>query len=50
MKYGLIGEHLGHSYSREIHGKISTDAYELLELAPDEVAPFLEKREFCGIL
>lgn len=49
MKYGLIGEHLGHSYSREIHGKISTDAYELLELAPDEVAPFLEKREFCGI-
>lgn len=35
MKYGLIGEHLGHSYSCEIHGAIADYEYELKELAPD---------------
>ena len=49
MKYGLIGEHLPHSFSREIHEKLGAYRYELCELTPKEVAPFLEKREFCGI-
>lgn len=49
MKYGLIGEHLGHSYSREIHEQIADYTYELKELAPDEVAPFLRAREFAAI-
>lgn len=49
MKYGLIGERLGHSFSREIHAKIADYEYELLELAPDEVGPFLEKKEFNAI-
>lgn len=49
MKYGLIGEHLGHSYSREIHEQIADYTYELKELAPEKVAPFLQAREFAAI-
>lgn len=49
MKYGLIGEHLTHSYSCEIHAQIADYEYELCELSPEEVGPFLEKREFCAI-
>ena len=49
MKYGLIGERLGHSFSREIHAKIADYEYELLELAPDEVGPFLGRKEFNAI-
>ena len=49
MLYGLIGEHLGHSFSREIHGRLSSDPYELCELAPSELASFLQRRDFRGI-
>ena len=49
MQYGLIGEHLTHSYSREIHGKIADYAYELCELRPEELEPFFQKRDFLGI-
>ncbi len=49
MKYGLIGEKLGHSFSKEIHEALCDYEYEICELAPDEVAPFLEARDFCGI-
>lgn len=49
MQYGLIGEHLTHSYSCEIHHEIADYEYELQELRPEEVAPFLKKREFSGI-
>ncbi len=49
MKYGLIGEKLSHSFSKEIHEALCDYEYEIRELAPDEVAPFLEKRDFCGI-
>lgn len=49
--FGLIGEHLGHSYSREIHSLLTEDAYsyELIELIPDSVEPFLAARAFAGI-
>ena len=49
MRYGLIGEHLSHSYSCEIHAKLSDDPYVLKELAPEELPAFLEERDFCGI-
>ena len=49
MKYGLIGEKLSHSFSKEIHEALTDYTYEIRELAPDEVAPFLEAREFEGI-
>ena len=49
MKYGLIGEHLGHSFSREVHGMLSGEPYELRELSPAELPGFLAAREFDGI-
>ncbi|MDD5923926.1 MAG: shikimate dehydrogenase [Clostridia bacterium] len=49
MQYGLIGEHLGHSYSCEIHNNIGNYKYELMELRPDELHDFLIKKDFCGI-
>lgn len=49
MKYGLIGEHLTHSYSCEIHAQIADYEYELHELAPSELGGFLTKREFNAI-
>ncbi len=49
MRYGLIGEKLSHSFSKEIHEALADYTYEILELTPDEVAPFLEAREFEGI-
>lgn len=49
MEYGLIGERLGHSYSPELHRRFGNDRYELKELKPEEVAPFLRERSFRGI-
>ena len=49
MEYGLIGEHLPHSFSPEIHRRIGDYKYELKELSPDEVGAFLERRDFKGI-
>lgn len=49
MEYGLIGEHLPHSFSPEIHRRIGDYKYEIKELRPDEVGEFLKKRGFKGI-
>ena len=49
MQYGLIGEKLGHSFSREIHEKLNRYEYILKELAPHEVDAFLRKKDFAGI-
>ncbi|MBQ9748414.1 MAG: shikimate dehydrogenase [Clostridia bacterium] len=49
MKYGLIGEHLPHSFSKEVHAKIAPYSYELCELERDEVDAFMRARDFEGI-
>ena len=49
MKYGLIGEHLPHSFSGEIHAKIAPYSYELHELPKDHLYAFMEERDFLGI-
>ena len=49
MKYGLIGEHLKHSYSCEIHAQIADYEYELHEIPPSGLGGFLKKREFNAI-
>ena len=49
MKYGLIGEHLKHSYSCEIHAQIADYEYELHEIPPSGLGGFLTKREFNAI-
>ena len=49
MEFGLIGEHLGHSFSCEIHAKLASYRYELRELPPSALAGFLQRRDFRGI-
>ena len=49
LSYGCIGEHLPHSFSREIHGEIGSYAYELKELTPEELPAFMTARAFRGI-
>ncbi len=49
MRYGLIGEKLGHSFSAEIHPKIADYEYELKEIAREDVKDFIEAKDFCGI-
>jgi shikimate dehydrogenase len=49
MEYGLIGEKLGHSYSKEIHESLGRYSYELKPLAPDELESFIVSREYKGL-
>ena len=49
LEYGCIGEHLPHSFSREIHEQIGAYSYELKELAPEELPVFMTARAFRGI-
>lgn len=49
MLYGLIGEKLGHSFSKEIHEKIEKYQYELKEIAKEDIDSFLKTKDFLGI-
>ncbi|MBO7196677.1 MAG: shikimate dehydrogenase [Clostridia bacterium] len=49
MKYGLIGDKLGHSFSKDIHESLGGYEYELCEIAKDELDGFMHKRDFLGI-
>ena len=49
MKYGCIGEHLKHSFSKEIHNALTDYEYDILEIPKDEFADFTEKRDFSAI-
>ena len=49
MRYGLLGEHLPHSFSKEIHERLGLYQYELIELAPAELGDFLARRDFGGV-
>ena len=48
MKYGLIGERLGHSFSKDIHERLGYD-YELCEISPDKLESFMKEGDFLGI-
>ena len=49
MDYGLIGEKLGHSYSKISHEKLADYTYDLCPLSKEEFKDFMEKREFKAI-
>ena len=49
MEFGLLGEHLGHSFSPAIHRQLGGYDYQLVELPPDQVGPFLQKGSFRGL-
>ena len=49
MEYGLIGEHLGHSFSPEIHAELGNKNYVLHEVPRDALESFMKEADFKGI-
>ncbi len=49
MEYGLIGEKLGHSYSKDIHEMLADYSYDLCPLSREEFKKFMERRDFKAI-
>ncbi len=49
MDYGLIGEKLSHSYSKQIHAFIGDYGYEIKNIVPDALPAFFAQRDFKGI-
>lgn len=49
MIYGLIGEKLGHSYSKLIHESLGRYSYDMFSLSPQEFRAFMEQRQFDGL-
>ncbi len=47
--YGLLGEHLPHSFSPQIHLALGNKDYHLFEIAPENLEKFLSERKFKGI-
>ncbi|MDO5293096.1 MAG: shikimate dehydrogenase [bacterium] len=48
-RYGLIGERLGHSYSKVIHEQLASYTYDLIPLNKEEFHDFMSRKEFSGI-
>lgn len=49
IEYGLIGEKLGHSFSKIIHEKLADYTYELCPLTPEQLPQFLTEKTFKAI-
>lgn len=49
MQYGCIGEHLVHSFSKDIHGQIGEYPYELKEIPVGQLNDFMTCRDFKAI-
>lgn len=50
MEYGLIGEKLGHSFSKVIHEQLVSDyTYQLKEIAKEDIDAFMKAKDFKAI-
>ena len=49
MRYGLIGEKLGHSFSKIIHEQLADYTYDLIPLTRDELDAFLREKQFAAL-
>ena len=49
MTYGLLGEHLSHSYSPLIHSMLGDYEYRLFEVAPCDIEGFVRSGDFQGL-
>ena len=49
MKVGLIGEKLGHSFSKPIHEQLADYTYNLIPLSIEEFENFMEQKAFDAI-
>ena len=48
-RFGLLGEHLGHSWSPRIHAQLGSSPYELIELSADEFSLFIAEGDWDGL-
>ena len=48
-KFYLIGEHLSHSFSPQVHAMLGNPDYSLKELAPEEVGAFVKHGDYVGM-
>lgn len=49
MQYGLIGEKLGHSFSKGIHEQLADYTYDLIPLSREELDIFLKEKLFSAL-
>ena len=49
MRYGLIGEKLGHSFSKIIHEQLADYTYDLIPLNREELDVFIQKKQFAAL-
>ncbi|MBR4868498.1 MAG: shikimate dehydrogenase [Clostridia bacterium] len=49
MEYGCIGEHLTHSFSKEIHNLLTDYDYQIREVSKEELPSFMNAKEFKAI-
>lgn len=47
--YGLLGEHLPHSFSPQIHNALGNPDYSLFEVEPQKLEGFMKEHNFKGI-
>lgn len=49
MEYAVIGEHLKHSFSKEIHNELADYSYDVHEVAKEELSDFISARRYRGL-
>ena len=49
MRYGLIGEKLGHSFSKIIHEQLADYTYDLIPLTREELDIFMTEKQFSAL-
>ena len=49
VRYGLLGRTLGHSWSPQIHQRLGSTPYELVELEPNELADYVREGHWEGL-
>ena len=49
MEYAVIGEHLKHSFSKEIHNELADYSYIVHEVAKEDLAAFITGRDYLGL-
>ena len=47
-KFGLLGEHLSHSFSPQIHKKIADYPYALYEVQREKLGDWVKENDLCG--
>ena len=47
--YGLLGEHLSHSYSKQIHEALADYTYDLIELSKEGLKEFMTAKDFAAV-